>query len=1149
MAELLHPLLLRTPACSVVAKAAPLNYKDNSALWVHAVLNRLTVALGENGRAVASMLWAVHQAKTAGADLPKAQLLAHLNSAGKGNAIRWLEGLDVLKDANRDLVKNSLESIFDKLKAELLIVKIRPAAAGGATPRRLSSTLAESYATMVEGRLTTEKPNIANNVQTAFTTLRAELKQVLDEVIAPRPGDLQKVNLLVQTQAAFPARVPAIPPWIEVQYCYNDEDPVANAQFELHGGAGLVDQGNLSAAGYAYATDIPALTTFVFKQDPNAWRPDADVANIPMYKKDEDQKRSANPTPRPGYRSAQDPYFHTPPYAANWARFPNTSKQQYNNFSGTVWMPDNLTNYDAGDYTAQPSLGRLARKCVVNNTARCCFPSISNTGVIQPNYYPEENEAVDIVRRLVWGDPPGVVPAPNNLLFWSVLVLNRVGTSSSGGLPDDESRMRKAVLLELHRSNPTLTALIEMLNSAGRGHSVGWLRQLYAQRANVEAGVAQNITSTLDDLRIECHAVYTYNKPNPPNPGPLAGWIRDAARDVRDRLAAILNGGNVANKVHQILDPIFQSLNALIPADPLNPFPYHRPATAQQLNVFVQPATPFALAEPQRGTPPLWNLAAPTAIQVAYRNTAGGDVTADYTVNGATQANRNAATNFNIGAVAGASYWFTHDQGNVAFANPYKPWTNPYLAIAQAPDGPDKLVDNFLATVGVHNPGGGAPSCFFNRNDLTWAGTDLIGRADFAARPSLGKILARSVLVNLPRVAGANDVQDLTIALERLVTKPTVRADPDEWFRAAVIFAGTLADHGAVIRGLLLRVRKQGSLPAAEFLKLMNLADGAHGNAADWLQNHIPLAADIGGSGAGLTAILNEFEAKLGVIDGLPNPPVSDALKNFLQGVIAESQTVRAAIAGNIPACFGVYAAKLDQMRQNELPIKRPAFLGLNVYQREKAAFFVESNQALTPNQKEAIDRDIKQRIKSANVVPGALPNPVRASLAGDNPAAPYNQLFRSNHGDHVYSTLLRYLDGNRGQSAKTLAPQLSQMNHREFVEFVEALPRPPWQPPVNSAWGGPNAQMGAMIQYYNPVDGTLIRYKPGGDEYQRPQAPMYSVEVTHSNAGDAMFKVDPNGNAVPFGPGDANAAPYNGAERSHYSDGVSRSGHRLLRY
>jgi hypothetical protein len=49
-------------------------------------------------------------------------------------------------------------------------------------------------------------------------------------------------------------------------------------------------------------------------------------------------------------------------------------------------------------------------------------------------------------------------------------------------------------------------------------------------------------------------------------------------------------------------------------------------------------------------------------------------------------------------------------------------------------------------------------------------------------------------------------------------------------------------------------------------------------------------------------------------------------------------------------------------------------------------------------------------------------------------------------------------------------------MNHREFVEFVEALPRPPWQPPVNSAWGGPNAQMGAMIQYYNPVDGTLFR-------------------------------------------------------------------------
>jgi hypothetical protein len=85
------------------------------------------------------------------------------------------------------------------------------------------------------------------------------------------------------------------------------------------------------------------------------------------------------------------------------------------------------------------------------------------------------------------------------------------------------------------------------------------------------------------------------------------------------------------------------------------------------------------------------------------------------------------------------------------------------------------------------------------------------------------------------------------------------------------------------------------------------------------------------------------------------------------------------------------------------------------------------------------------------------------------------------------------------------------------------------------------------LIEHLEPV--RLLRYKPGGDAYQRPQAPMYSVEVTHSNAGDAMFKVDPNGNAVPFGAGDANSAPYNGAERSHYSDGVSRSGHRLLRY
>ena len=96
---------------------------------------------------------------------------------------------------------------------------------------------------------------------------------------------------------------------------------------------------------------------------------------------------------------------------------------------------------------------------------------------------------------------------------------------------------------------------------------------------------------------------------------------------------------------------------------------------------------------------------------------------------------------------------------------------------------------------------------------------------------------------------------------------------------------------------------------------------------------------------------------------------------------------------------------------------------------------------------------------------------------------------------------------------------------------------------------------MGAMVSYQH-TDGTLIRYKPGGDEYCHPPTPMYSIEVlddTIVNPMDkAQFKVDPNGNAVPWGPGQANQTGgvlTDATKKSRYADNVSKAGHRTLRF
>ena len=82
--------------------------------------------------------------------------------------------------------------------------------------------------------------------------------------------------------------------------------------------------------------------------------------------------------------------------------------------------------------------------------------------------------------------------------------------------------------------------------------------------------------------------------------------------------------------------------------------------------------------------------------------------------------------------------------------------------------------------------------------------------------------------------------------------------------------------------------------------------------------------------------------------------------------------------------------------------------------------------------------------------------------------------------------------------------------------------------------------------------DGTLVRYKPHGDEHSGGLA-TYSVEVKTSKAkadvglGGIGFKVDPKGRAVPLGPGDVNnpfpGAPNHGAYRNQ----VMQLGHRSL--
>jgi hypothetical protein len=90
------------------------------------------------------------------------------------------------------------------------------------------------------------------------------------------------------------------------------------------------------------------------------------------------------------------------------------------------------------------------------------------------------------------------------------------------------------------------------------------------------------------------------------------------------------------------------------------------------------------------------------------------------------------------------------------------------------------------------------------------------------------------------------------------------------------------------------------------------------------------------------------------------------------------------------------------------------------------------------------------------------------------------------------------------------------------------------------------------VMQVYEYLDGTLVRYKPIGD-MKRP-GPTYSIEVKKNptapdlSPDDAAFKVDAAGRAVPKGPFDVkNPYPKGTPQAVRFERTVMDAGHKTL--
>lgn len=141
---------------------------------------------------------------------------------------------------------------------------------------------------------------------------------------------------------------------------------------------------------------------------------------------------------------------------------------------------------------------------------------------------------------------------------------------------------------------------------------------------------------------------------------------------------------------------------------------------------------------------------------------------------------------------------------------------------------------------------------------------------------------------------------------------------------------------------------------------------------------------------------------------------------------------------------------------------------------------------------------------------------------------------------------LANFNTGKTGGEAKRLAGELDGLSEKEFLAKMAG--EPSTAKSVNIV--GPPPQ---TMHVYEYPDGTVVRYKPLGDP-KRP-GPSYSVEVKKDPSlpdlgkGDAGFKVDSSGRAVPKGPFEIkNPYPTGSVQADAFREETMNAGHRVLR-
>jgi hypothetical protein len=1045
--------------------------------WTAAAFNHL-VTLSEDGFLIAALLYKIHchRRDNAGANPPLSDLVRIMNTCGKGHAVKCLEARDFTGLCAS--VSNDLKSILKEF-ADLLD-SLNP---NNQTDKKtkLSSVAYQSVSELMRlaRSLAADAPV---KVAAALEVLVNSISPILGGggVGADQPLTMRSCNLVRQEKLPLDTPVQPGEPWLAVRYRYADLKPVPVADVVLRLPGPVDSAAGALAEGFRLLNNPPSGAAQVY------FRHESEFPGPRFFQADADFASVASPTapvPAGGLSGTAD---------CDWAQFlpPKCIRFDWN---------DNRMNVSA-DFQAAPSIGRLARNCVLRGTNRIAGKS------------DEIDEMVGLLEAMLEGGADG---SENSLRLWCAIALNRIGAlSGPGPLHESESRLRKAVLSRIEFEAVTLNTLIELLNSVGRGRSVKWLSQLNANLIPLRDAVAANIIQILNYFAAELQPITVW---------PHAALNVPATR-VHGRIAPVR--AQVVANMQLVFQKYVTDLGALLPL--LLPRPYVYDVIPYCTNVLTQKKREFPEAADKFRPPPAWHRE-PIIVRVGCDYADGTPVNTTFVVeqqNGLDwiEVQRGAAVGrWQTNALpAGGVFRFyvDHDADVFTIFDKAKPWAQPY------PTLPNAVCTTPQANLWASN-----------RETLEWGDFTVCDEPQFRANPTLGRILADCVISRVPFVSSPNDVQDICVVMAAFITSPGTTNDAAMLARAGIQLLGTIQDVGSVIRGIILYSKDKEVRSAVWLLRRMNWA--GKGSAVKWLKtNVLPGNPHIGVAQQRMSQILADFRGYLTNICAAGN--VRKKLKDSLNGFSKNASDAGEEIDAKMPPALKTAVERIDTfLKSKDLPFYHDCGSARTIYTQEAASEFLESGNQTSFANKQALDQLAIANIAAANQRP--MVDPAARRLFYMEPVGE--------------ETLRRYLatPPTHGATARQMAPILAAMSPAHLGAFFDK-PGDDWT----------RSTSGSMVSLVH-ADGTLLRYKPDGDDYQKPPCATYCVEVKRYDAAlnssglqNTAFKVDAQGNAVPKHPGEVRNPVLAGGlgatqadvqnHTAYYHDHLMKAGHRPIR-